>query len=1161
MIIPDDIWNILTKSVKASKFKSGSSSIDSETRKKDTTVQIFELLVAETLNYYDDNSVWKVTQSTNDKGIDIYGISKRDITVPFSDHRFQELSLGQVKHTKNSYGYKKFKTDIHNLKDGWKNCFSYQDYSLRQFLLVLASNKENNIANLKSEMSADKIDNGLLDDAYVANIDIIDGNLLIKSWKLNFTYFKNILKHILSDEEIFAIESFINNIDSDWLDLSVDIENNDTKQYFVGEIFNYNITVINSLSYLNSNLYFRWFPEKESAMELIYPLSAVNPEKQGFPIEKSPSLRSKQIKEFNFEFRGLRAGTFNAGELVLCYGDGQELNRIDLGEVEFKCGIASKYLNEPKNSISYKKLKSIIQDQSPQKNSIYSFLFLGCGGIGKTTLIKEIMYLASANDFSCISISQNKDMIHEKTIIIELFYKLAFPDIVMEEREDTIIPELIFKLNLRGNKEWENNLRNYFSNQEDYSKEAVAECLSSLLLDASDYQKLFIWISDCHWGSHSSFFILSRTIEILYTRNEYIANDIVFIFEGRDHESLRDGKQLLSPVYWDSFISSSNNEIIYLPHWDHKMAKEFLLNLFPTFLNQMNERFIERVLEHSDGVPMHIMQMMNLLLEKEYIEIRDDGKIQVLKAYNDRLFSDNILEIIEERIDYYESKYPTYTDVLTIVAVINDSINPALNDWLVQALNINSHNKAIIQKSGFISDVERIRSSIVFHHEHYKTAFKRRTVRNQGLINDCIEFYENIVELNDIDRLNLIFLKNLLSLRDFKKIYDSCLSLLKDTASNSIKLSVLKFIIDLPEQVYCDVTPKYYINFEICELILRDGNWDSGLLYLDKVLEEKNYADVNNVEYLLMAYQEKANILADRLRFEEAVIVSNDGITLAEQAIANKSFHDHIDRLNLLKEKLQARLAVCKWFYGDYSAAKTIQQNCIIDARKRGDKYSENHVLYELETLNLHWEQKQPVINMGAIIELIDSREITSLDSERTLIEAQMIIGQTITACRENNKELIHKIKGDLINLLIGYKTKPHIYEEFLCHTLKAILSFYQENIEDTLFELTEAMRVSTLSNMLNLEWKGYVNLAQFLQYINDAGCVSYADSAKDIILDSLSHNKSVIETYKSMMMPVTEILERILQIEIQDMYPAKPCVNEEMLCVKTKDITFFVMN
>lgn len=1161
MIIPDKIWNILTKSVKASMIKSVSRSIDPEARNNDKTVQIFELLVAETLNYYDDNSIWKVTQSTNDNGIDIYGISKKEVSVPFSDHRFQELSLGQVKHTKNSYGYKKFKTDIHNLKDGWKNCFSYQDYSLRQFLLVLASNKENNVDNLKRSMAVDKIDKGLQDDAYIANIDIIDGNLLIKSWRLNFIYYKNILKHVLSDTEISALEEYINSIDSDWLDLSVDIDISDARQYFVGEIFNFNITVINSLSYLNSSLYFRWVPDKESAMELIYPLSAVNPQKQGFPIEKSPSLCSKQIKEFNFEFRGLRAGTFSAGELVLCYGNGQELNRIDLGKVEFKCGLATKYLNEPKNSIPYRNLKSIVQGQSSHRTNIYSFLFLGCGGIGKTTLIKEIMYLASANDFSCISISQSKDMNHEKTIIIELFYKLAFPDIVMEDREDIIIPELILRLNLRGNKEWENNLFNYFSNQENYSKEVVAECLSYLLSEASNYQKLFIWFSDCHWGSYSSFFILSRTIEILSDNNESISNIILFIFEGRDHESLRVGNQLLSPVYWDKFISSEHNDIIHLPHWDHRRAKEFLLNLFPASLNQMNEKFIEKVLNRSDGVPMHIIQLMNLLLEKEYIEIRDDGKIQVLKAYNDRLFSDDIIEIIEDRIDYYESKYPTYTDVLTIVATISETINPALNDWLVQSLNINSHNKAIIQKSGFISDVERIRSGIFFRHEHYKTAFKHRKVRNQGLIKDCIEFYENIVELNDIDRLNIIFLKNLLSLRDFKKIYDCCLSLLKNTASSSIKLSLLEFILELPEQVYCNITPKYYLNFEICELILRNGDWDSGLLYMDKVLEDKNLADINNIEYMLMAYQEKANILADRLQFEEAVNMSNGGIALAEQAIAIKSFHGHIDRLNLLKEKLQARLAVCKWFYGDYFAAKKIQQNCFEAAKKRGDNYSENHVLYELETLNLHWEQNQPVINMGAIIKKIDSREITSLDSERTLIETQMIIGQTITACRENNKESISMIKCDLINLLISYKTKPHIYEEFLCHTMKAILSFYQENMEDTLFELTEALRVSTLSNMLNLEWKGYVNLAQFLHYINDAGCVSYANSAKKIIFDSFSNNKSIIETYKSMMMPVTKILERILLTDVQDMYPEKQCVNEEMLCVKTKGLTFFIMN
>ena len=1162
MIVPDEIWKILTKKVDSSKISEVVTAVEAEEKQNGKKIQIFELLVAETLNFYDYSFDWKATQSTKDKGIDVYGISKKETVVPFSNHTFRELSLGQVKHTKNSYGYDKFRTDIHKLKDGWKNVFNYQEYSLRQFLLVLASNSQKNIETLKKKMSIDNIDLGLLEDAFIANIDIIDGNLLIKSWKLNFNYYRNILKFVLTDEEISILETFINSIDFDWLNLSVDIENNNTKIYYVGEIFDIVITVVNDLSYLNSSLYFKWEPAEKTALELIYPLNAINPEKQGFRLEQTPSLySSRQIKEFKFQFRGLHAGIFSAGKLLLCYDNGQVLKRIDLGVYELKCGITSKYLNEPIDSISYKKLKTIVQGQTKEILKIKSFLILGCGGIGKTTLIKELICIASANDFSCFSISQKNDTIHEKTIIFELFYRLAFPNIVLEDCKDKIISEIITKLNLSDYKEWENNLINYFNDKEDYSKEAVAECLSSLLITASTYQKLFIWITDCHWVSHSSFFILSRAIEILYKQNESIVNDIVFVFEGRNNESLRIGDELYRPIHWDDFISSENNECIILPHWEHRKAKEFLLNLFPTSLNQMSEKFIEKVLYYSDGIPMHIVQMMNLLLERECIKICDDGKISILKSYSEDIFSEDIIKVIEERIDYYENKYSLFTDILTIVAVLNDSINPRLNDWLVQKLNLNSQNKDIIKKSGFISDVEKIRTGISFQHEHYRTVFKNRLVSNESLIVDCIEYYRQIEDLKDIDYLNLIYLKNLFQIRDFKEILSECISLLNTTSSSKIRLSILKYIVSLPEQVYCEKMPKYLINFEICELILRDGDWDLGLLYLNKTLEEKKLTDIRNIEYLLMAYQEKANILADRLLFEEAVDVSNDGILLAQQAIANPTFYDHLDRLNLLKNKLQARLAVCIWFYGDYSKAKTIQLNCINDAKERGDKYSEYHVSYELETLNLHWEHTETIENLKAILDLIDRREIISLDSERTLIETQMIIGQLITACSEGNNEWLNEIRNSLTNLLVGYKIRPHIYEEFLCHTMKAVLDYYQNDLNNALFELTEALRVSTLSNMLNLEWKGYVNLAQFLYSIGDSRCISYAESAKNIIMDSLSHNTNVSETYKKMITPVTEILERILQISIPIFHSTNSHSCVDMLCVKVKEITFFIMN
>lgn len=129
-----DIWeDVLKKYVKSDLLKKASA-----VPQKDVSynVQVFELLVAESLNRQDRHTNWNVTQASHDYGVDLVGTDIVPCKTPFTTTQYRLLSVGQVKRSKRSYKYEDLRTDIRKARGYWINSDLFNGNSPKQFLFI-----------------------------------------------------------------------------------------------------------------------------------------------------------------------------------------------------------------------------------------------------------------------------------------------------------------------------------------------------------------------------------------------------------------------------------------------------------------------------------------------------------------------------------------------------------------------------------------------------------------------------------------------------------------------------------------------------------------------------------------------------------------------------------------------------------------------------------------------------------------------------------------------------------------------------------------------------------------------------------------------------------------------------------------------------------------
>lgn len=268
-----DIWkDVLEKNFKTTNFPNATTI----NKNSEYTVQLFELLVAETLNLHDSNIKWEVTQSGHDHGIDFIGHDLNNAYTPFIKNPINLISLGQVKRKTSSYRYDDFKNDLFKVNEYCKNSDFFKQNSLKQFLFVLSSNKKNSIHNIQTRFQEDH--ESMLKMIMISYVGFIDAHEIFMSWKNNYSYFEKIINKALSPEQLNCFKEFVNSIEGNWLTFSL----SSPKEAIVNMPIEQILTIQTDNVNLGMDIYIKWNANANYDIQLLHPLPMADPRKKGY---------------------------------------------------------------------------------------------------------------------------------------------------------------------------------------------------------------------------------------------------------------------------------------------------------------------------------------------------------------------------------------------------------------------------------------------------------------------------------------------------------------------------------------------------------------------------------------------------------------------------------------------------------------------------------------------------------------------------------------------------------------------------------------------------------------------------------------------------------------------------------------------------------------
>lgn len=1117
-------------------------------------VQVFELLVAESLNLQDSHTNWEVTRVGHDSGVDLLGTDVTPCKTPFTSTQYRLLSVGQVKRSKRSYKYEDFRIDIHKARGYWLNSDLFHGNSPKQFLFVLSTEGKNGVKvlqkHLESDLSKSSCPDIQLKNDQLAHVQLIDAAYIIKSWKFHLRYFEEILEDALTPEQLACFHEYVSGLDNSWLSVSVD----PPQSGGVGELITYSLSVGVPTDTVSVSVYVKWIPPDEGEVQLLHPLQMVSPRVPGV------LLRVKGQAELQMNFRSMKAGLCDFGCVELYSEEKTLIHSIPLKSLELYQGICPVYFSPP-NRTTLQSIKGYVLDPSP---AFIPISISGCGGIGKSSLISEVMAAAAAKGYFSIDLMQPKDLLHPRLLLHRLFMQLLRPNIPQND----VLPDVLFqvKVYLGSNfrPEWEPELEKFFGRpSQEVDTGAVVQCLVSLLFVAAQENHIFLWMSNMHWASRETLDILRMALDALDANQELLLNRILWIFEGRSGEVLSYHQWVYYPIYWERFLTNDLLRSYALPAWKREDSLSFLKQMF---LDVGENRFLyndylERLLNCSGGIPMQMLELIRIHLEQEILYLDPDSHRLCLQRVlpGNVGWPESITETIDRRIHFYRKRCSDFIDFCVILAALDDAIPPLLAERLMRRLHTEYVGMdALVFRSGFLVQAGQ---EYHFHHEHYQSVFQLQQLRNSSLLAECLAYYKRLPAKAHRDRYAEIKLRLLDEETDLARLRRDVVSLLDANVPKPMEQSLYKLLLQMPPLADEGDIPLYKILFLLCESYLREGSWQAGADCLKQLLSLPRGEDMEELLIHIRAYQELANILADQLFFEQAVQAAENGLELVELCLDSYGGtipHSQYDQLCVQQEKLLARLAVCHWFAGDAPRGLTIQQRCYGLAVARQDAYSAGHVLYEIGTLVFHFDLEAGLAIMEAVLR--QCGEIPSIERyERTLIETQCLMGKLLLGAAQENTAALKKVMLGCRRLLELDRTSPHSYERFLCLTMRGVCAFLLErDIKKAQDSFLESLRCAEESDMPNLKWKALFHIAQMCALDGNADPELYAKEAKGLVETAIESNQSLKKGLQKMFQPVLEQLSRLIQ---QKNLEGGPPAGKTMISVSAEQCLFVIMN
>lgn len=371
------------------------------------------------------------------------------------------------------------------------------------------------------------------------------------------------------------------------------------------------------------------------------------------------------------------------------------------------------------------------------------------------------------------------------------------------------------------------------------------------------------------------------------------------------------------------------------------------------------------------------------------------------------------------------------------------------------------------------------------------------------------------------------------------------------------KVALHEHLLKIPQEILLqNDLRKYHIYFALAQFIVHSGDWTLAKKYLIKIIKECHENSGDYAYYNALAYQDLANIASGQLLLDESIDYAQTGLENIKKWIA--LFPIDYDQLALAKELLLERLSICQLFSGDLESALNTQNTAFKSARKRNDKYMQLRIDYERGGTRLHTSLKDGIQRLkNRYIESLESKML--FEEETALIHTMLLVGKLLKENTSRRKKKMEEIYIESIKLEYSIQDKAYNYLASINLQTAACARLIQTDSIDEAFPIfMKSLEKATDSNLDELLWKCYINIAQCYLYLGaKEETMYYAHKCKHIIESMQQMNPENRENLNRLYALPNACVDNMLSEE------KKPLCYDGLQIhnIIWNDLTFFIMN
>ena len=1069
MQLRDQFWGVLRTSRRGTEF----NDVPFLTaRDEDREFQLFEILVVEALRSLDPGRQWTISTSCAGQGIAFSGSTPpRTLNVP--EAVIQRTLLGRTK--RDAVISVSLLDEIEALAAG------VPSEQVEGVIIVFGGDP----------VSGTELDRlvHLADSTPIRGTPyLLDARRFEEFWSADRPRVLDVLDRCLDENERQVLSDYLGSISPRTQTKVVSTLDRDvTGQTGKPLLCRLRLRQVNPMPRLILRAHFKR-PAGRSHVEVVLPSKLAGP---GVEV----CLEGGQALEMEIRLRCLVPGRQKLGQLEVRSLRGVLIETVDLGDCEFEPIFEPPYFDQP-NRGEHESLSGKLREV--MNGAVQVVAILGGGGSGKSKFCEAVATEAVDLGLGWVRIRHPNSVTDQRRLICKLLDRLLESD-GPRPLSERVVERLRCVLSPFP-EEHRRLLTEYLDDRTaSVAVEVVAMALFALISERIEKQPLLIHLHDLHWADGETLAILGETIDMLHRSQARFHPGVLFLLEGRDRESLRLQSGLFRPPeHWISFLDDQGYEALTLSAWTRAASSDFLdwvleyreaasdgklTSRLPLF-----EQLCEHILESSAGNPMHIIEQLKALIERNYARVSERGTVYLSDTIPEHLETPSeTSKLIESRLDFLRSTIPDAADLLVVLGKIGRRLPGSLFRFICSAEPM-PETLAALHRVDMSNVPRHAADEFEFAHENYYQVCRDAPISGHSeLLHRAIDYFERQEELTPSEHFDAAFLMAHLDDLEASSLLDHATSGFRaamDQNDDLLSLEFCRFLLGLPPRTLARS------GLDPADLQLEQGvrqklaaNWNESLETLKAA--ERSFAErdasLETIVKRLACKADIVNALVTLMQTDEALAEVDRALHLIDATIADaRSLPPAIaQQLEASRERFWHRRAVTLWYDGRHSQAAGWQRLAYSSARRRGDRNTQAICLREFGTLLLHRSPTSGRHRLQQGIELL--RESGEKHHEPfLLLEAELLIAELLIAhWIEGETDGLAELKRRAQSLHFRCQEKAAVFEAPIAALVAGAACGLTDRLEEAHHWFKLATSTAMRARSYDEIWKGRLNLGQ----------------------------------------------------------------------------------